>query len=215
MITLYNTRSNKFDTSRRNSEVIANLVAERNGGKEESRDLLIDILSMIHEESRTGMSSEVALTLLENDIRFRGGELFCSRKQAWSIGCGATELGLNLNEVLAGSEPAKETISADVKPVKAEESVSIKPEPVVPVWTPDYVNGCRIGDTVAFADTATGELVSFKIVATESCSSSERGVISKSSPVGQALLGHLVEDMVDVQTPSGSKKFQIVSIARS
>lgn len=40
-----------------------------------------------------------------------------------------------------------------------------------------------------------------------------RGEISSDSPLGQALLGRSVGDSIKVSTPSGQKKFKIISIA--
>ena len=40
------------------------------------------------------------------------------------------------------------------------------------------------------------------------------GKISDESPVGKAVLGHHINDVVDVETPGGIVKFKIVSISR-
>ncbi len=38
------------------------------------------------------------------------------------------------------------------------------------------------------------------------------GKISHESPIGRALMGHRVSDLVDVETPGGKVKFKIVKI---
>lgn len=216
MITFYNTNSSKYDTNRRNSEVIANLVAERNGGNEESRHSLIDILCMIREECHSGMSSEVALTLLEKDFRFREGELFISRKQAWSLGCGCTALGLNFSaEIAETAADVKMEEEIDMPETKSQFTVEPAPAPVIPSFIPDFVNGARLGDTIELVDTETGNVQTVTIQRKASTSSSEIGVVSSCSPVGAAILGHVAEDLVEVNTPSGTKQLQILSIARS
>ena len=206
-MTLINTNSSQLETNRRNSEVIANLVAERNRGKEESRDLLIDILSMIHEESCTGISSEVALTLLENDFRYRSAELFLSRKQAWCLGCGCTALGLNLSAKIAETT-ADVKMEEGIEVPEKESQLTVEPAH----FTPDFLHGARLGDTIELADTETGNVQTFKVLRKASSSSSEKGVVSSCSPVGAAILGHLPEDLIDVFTPLGKKSFQILSI---
>lgn len=213
MPTFYSTHSSKFETNRKNSEVIANLVAERNGGNEESRHSLIDILCMIREECHSGMSSEVALTLLEKDFRFREGELFISRKQAWSLGCGCTALGINLSaEIAETAADVKMEEEIDMPETKSQFTVEPAPAPVIPSFIPDFVNGARLGDTIELVDTETGNVLTFKIQRKASTSSSETGVVSSCSPVGAAILGHVAEDLVEVNTPSGKKQFQLLSV---
>lgn len=210
MPTFYSTHSSKFETNRKNSEVIANLVAERNGGNEESRHSLIDILCMIREECHSGMSSEVALTLLEKDFRFREGELFISRKQAWSLGCGCTALGINLSAEIAETA-ADVKMEEGIEVPEKESQLTVEPAH----FTPDFLHGARLGDTIELADTETGNVQTFKVLRKASSSSSEKGVVSSCSPVGAAILGHLPEDLIDVFTPLGKKSFQILSIDKS
>lgn len=210
------TLSSWFDRNRRNSEVIEGLVAERNGGNRSSRSRLLDILGMVRDESLTGVSSEVAVTLLENDSKFRRGVLFLSRKQAWAVAAGATELGLNLGAaVSADTVPAdSSTTGSAVQAAAKEREVPAVQSPVIPSWTP-HPDGVRLGDTVDFVDTQTGCLMSFRIVGKESNSLSDTGVMYIDTPVAKAFLGHVADDMVDVMTPAAVvRTFQLLSVKR-
>ena len=80
-----------------------------------------------------------------------------------------------------------------------------------PVWTPDP-NGVRLGDTVCFVDIETGEERSFLL---SRQSSLENGKLDISSPVAQAMLGHIQDDNVVAKTPCGDRKLQIISISRN
>ncbi len=67
-----------------------------------------------------------------------------------------------------------------------------------------------VGSTVKFE--VEGDEDSFEIVgATES--DPAKGKISIDSPVGRALLGHKVKDVIPVQTPDGSVDYKILQIS--
>ena len=74
--------------------------------------------------------------------------------------------------------------------------------------TPDQV---RFGCTVRLEDVDTGEEVRYTIVGEDEADVSE-GLISITSPVGQALMGKEVDDTVAVKVPKGSREFDVLEI---
>ena len=70
--------------------------------------------------------------------------------------------------------------------------------------------GCR----VKIRDLEFNEDLDYKIVgATEA--NSLKGKISNESPVGKALIGHKVRDIVEVETQAGVLKYEVLEIQRS
>jgi transcription elongation factor GreA len=68
-----------------------------------------------------------------------------------------------------------------------------------------------IGERVALRNTLTGEVEEYRIVGTGE-GDPARGDISHESPVGSALLGRRVGDIVDVAVPSGSLRLEVVDV---
>ncbi len=69
-----------------------------------------------------------------------------------------------------------------------------------------------IGTKVKLYDLEFDEEVEYKIIGSDE-SDPKNGIISNVSPVGSALLGHKVDDIVSVKTPNGEIKFKILSIS--
>lgn len=72
----------------------------------------------------------------------------------------------------------------------------------------DTVN---LGTTVKLYDEEFDEEVTYKILGSTE-SDPAKGVISNASPVGAALLGHRVGDIVTVNMPHGALKYKILAI---
>ena len=70
-----------------------------------------------------------------------------------------------------------------------------------------------LGATVKVKDISSGEDYDYMLVAEEE-SDFELNKISSASPVGKALLGHKVGDVVEVQVPAGILKYKIIKITR-
>ncbi|MFC1570792.1 transcription elongation factor GreA [Candidatus Omnitrophota bacterium] len=70
-----------------------------------------------------------------------------------------------------------------------------------------------LGATVKVKDKSSGEEFDYMLVAEEE-SDFELNKISSSSPVGRALLGHKVGDVVEVQVPAGVLEYEIIKISR-
>ncbi len=67
------------------------------------------------------------------------------------------------------------------------------------------------GSLVTVRDLATEEEVTFDLVLPDEGDSAQ-GTISVSSPIGRALIGHVIGDEVTVQAPGGQREFEIVDL---
>ena len=67
------------------------------------------------------------------------------------------------------------------------------------------------GSRVRLLDHQKSVEVEYKLVTPEEADASQ-GLISTSSPIGKALLGRRVGDEVTVQTPAGTKEFEVVRL---
>ena len=67
------------------------------------------------------------------------------------------------------------------------------------------------GSTVTVQDLEINKKKTYKIVGKDEADISKNLIYFK-SPIGKALIGKNIEDMVIVQTPSGEKKFKILNI---
>ena len=75
----------------------------------------------------------------------------------------------------------------------------------------DVVN---LGSTVKVLDFDLDEEVEYNLVGTNEANPM-LGKISDQSPIGSAMIGAVVGDIVNVSTPSGELKFKILSVERS
>lgn len=73
------------------------------------------------------------------------------------------------------------------------------------------IDEVRIGVTVTLLNLDTNENIIYKLVDASEANFKE-GKISINSPVGQALLGHKLEENVSINLPSKILKFKILSI---
>jgi len=67
------------------------------------------------------------------------------------------------------------------------------------------------GSRIVVLDTQRDVKLEYKLVSTEE-TDAERGFISTTSPIGKALLNRKVGDEVQVDTPAGSKEFEVVRL---
>ena len=70
----------------------------------------------------------------------------------------------------------------------------------------------KFGATVKLIDEDTEEKVTYKIVGAHEADLS-KGLISITSPTGRAMIGKTTGDMFEVQTPSGPKSYEVVSVS--
>jgi len=71
----------------------------------------------------------------------------------------------------------------------------------------------HLGNTVVIKDMEYDEDETYTIVGSTEADTTE-GKISNESPVGMALLGHAIGDVVEVETPNGEVKFEILEIRK-
>jgi transcription elongation factor GreA len=70
-----------------------------------------------------------------------------------------------------------------------------------------------LGSVVELEDPATGERLSVQVVSPAEASVLETPMkISDASPMGKALLGHRVGDVLSLETPRGKKEFRVVAV---
>src|SRR5258708_12340906 len=67
------------------------------------------------------------------------------------------------------------------------------------------------GSKIVVIDTQKDVRIEYKLVSSEEADA-ERGFISRTSPIGRALLNRKVGDEVQVTTPAGSKDFEVVEL---
>jgi transcription elongation factor GreA len=70
-----------------------------------------------------------------------------------------------------------------------------------------------IGSLVKIYDKTYGEELEFQIIG-KAQASPEESRVSDESPIGRALLGHVVGDLVEVETPGGPVTMEILSISK-
>ncbi|WP_448567681.1 GreA/GreB family elongation factor [Thermus sp.] len=70
-----------------------------------------------------------------------------------------------------------------------------------------------LGSVVELEDPATGERLEVQVVSPAEASVLETPMkISDASPMGRALLGHRVGDVLSLETPKGKKEFRVVAV---
>jgi transcription elongation factor GreA len=72
----------------------------------------------------------------------------------------------------------------------------------------------RFGATVLLADEDTEEESTYRLVGTHEANASA-GLLSVTSPLGRALIGKTLGDIVEVTAPGGSRSYEVVKIAYS
>jgi len=70
----------------------------------------------------------------------------------------------------------------------------------------------RFGATVTFEDEQTGQAQSFRLVASHDANPST-GALSVESPIGTALDGRGVGQLVEVKTPKGTRRLRITAVS--
>jgi transcription elongation factor GreA len=72
----------------------------------------------------------------------------------------------------------------------------------------------RFGATVRLSDEDTEEEATYRIVGSHEADAGA-GLLSVTSPLGKALIGRTLGDIVEVKTPRGSRSYEVVQIAYS
>jgi len=69
-----------------------------------------------------------------------------------------------------------------------------------------------LGSTVSLVDAESGKTLTYELVIPDMANFS-KGLVSVTSPIGKALVGHRVGDEVTIKTPSGTREYEIVKLA--
>ncbi len=93
------------------------------------------------------------------------------------------------------------TIEAMLKNVKLLDEDEISTETV------------NVGSKIVVKDLEYGDELTYYIVGSTEADP-EKGRISDESPIGKALLGHKVGDVVDIEVPAGAVKLEVLSIGK-
>ena len=104
-------------------------------------------------------------------------------------------------------------ISADIE-ARIEELEAILKNAEVVVEDEVDLNKINVGCAVKVYDITFDEEMEFKIVGSTEANSLE-GKISNESPVGHALIGKKINDVVDVETQAGVIQYKVLDIKRS
>ena len=83
-----------------------------------------------------------------------------------------------------------------------------------PTWAQHSSNTVTFGTTIVVADEDTDEESTYTVVGPYEADIS-KGLISTSSPIAKALIGKKVGDTAEVNTPRGSKSYEILNITIS
>ncbi|MBN1559917.1 transcription elongation factor GreA [candidate division KSB1 bacterium] len=74
------------------------------------------------------------------------------------------------------------------------------------------LNIVRIGSRVRLYDTKWDEEIEYEIVPSAEFHPSDLDVVSVDSPVGKALVGKEVDDVVEIQVPAGTLQYKVIEI---
>jgi len=69
-----------------------------------------------------------------------------------------------------------------------------------------------LGSTVSLVDADSGKKVTYELVIPDMADFS-KGLVSVTSPIGKALVGHRVGDDVVIKTPAGTREYEIVGLS--
>jgi len=82
---------------------------------------------------------------------------------------------------------------------------------VIDVTKVDNQGNVIFGSTVTVQNLETNEKTKYKIVGQDEADASKNLIYFK-SPIGKALIGKNIKDMISVNTPSGEKNFEILNV---
>ncbi len=74
------------------------------------------------------------------------------------------------------------------------------------------MNIVRVGSRVKLYDTKWKEEIEYEIVPSAEFNPSDLDAVSVDSPVGKALVGKTVDDLVEIAVPAGTIKYKVVEI---
>jgi len=69
-----------------------------------------------------------------------------------------------------------------------------------------------LGSTVSLVDAESGRTMAYELVIPDMADFA-KGLVSVTSPIGKALVGHRVGDEVTIKTPGGTREYEIVKLS--
>ncbi|MDD5194805.1 MAG: transcription elongation factor GreA [Candidatus Omnitrophica bacterium] len=125
----------------------------------------------------------------------------------------ATEHARQLGDLKENAEyaAAKEAMSHNEKRIRELEDKLSRVEIVDSTKSPS--DTVCVGVKVKLLDVESGEELVYSLVGPDEANPAD-GLISITSPVGKALLGHKIGDIVQITIPAGTLKYKIVNISR-
>ena len=69
-----------------------------------------------------------------------------------------------------------------------------------------------LGSTVSLVDAESGKTMAYELVIPD-MADFVKGLVSVTSPIGKALVGHRVGDEVTIKTPGGTREYEIVKLS--
>lgn len=103
-------------------------------------------------------------------------------------------------------EESRKQQSSQAKTTVASKSVK-RSEPV----KPSKPNAVKFGSTVRVVNTTTKQVCTWTLVHPDDINPAKQ-MLSVSSPVGKALIGHCVGDCVSVKIPAGMAQYEILDL---
>ena len=157
------------------------------------------------DEKRTIVTEE-GLRKLQEQYDFRANTRRKQIIEAIEIARGFGDLSENAEYTEARNDQAKN--EAEITRLKA-----IIDNAVVVSESEINTDNVSVGTTVKYVNVATGKEAEYGIVGADEADPL-KGLISNESPIGMALLGHKVGEVVDVEIPRGVINLRILDIHR-
>ncbi len=152
------------------------------------------------------MLTEEGLQNLENELKYLKGEK--RKEMAEKIKLARSYGDLSENSEYDDAKNEQAIMEARIRDIEA----TLKNYELIDE-SDENVQHVRLASKVKVEMLATGSTREFKIVGANEVSPSE-GKISDESPIGRALVGHGVGDVVEAETPSGAVGLKILEIGR-
>ena len=82
------------------------------------------------------------------------------------------------------------------------------------IMTPEMEgnDNVRVGSRVKLLDTETGDIEEYELVASAEFMASSLEAVSVESPMGKALVGKVVDDVVEIEVPKGTLTYKVSEI---
>lgn len=152
------------------------------------------------------MLTEQGLANLEEELKYLKGEK--RKEMAEKIKLARSYGDLSENSEYDDAKNEQAIMEARIRDIEA----TLKNYELIDE-TDESVEHVRLSSKVKIEMLATGSTRDFKIVGVNEINPAE-GKISDESPVGRALVGHSVGDVVEAEAPSGSVAMKILEISR-